>query len=75
MRVPHDPGVGASIQRPNRLAEASAALEKAIERNPQFRACSNLGVVLQLEGKFPEAARTYQKSIELHFQLNRNTPG
>lgn len=49
-----------------RFAEARKAYQDELRLAPSFRVYSNLGVVLQLEGRYEEAARMFEKAIELN---------
>ncbi len=57
--------LGTLFIRQNRLDEARAYLEKALERKPIPRTYNNMGFVLEKEGKFDAAANYYGKALEL----------
>ena len=57
--------LGSSYRLQNRLSEARSKLEHAIEIEPSAMLYRNLGYVLTDEGKYSQAAETFQKEIEL----------
>lgn len=58
--------LGIAYLRRNQLPDAEAAFAKTSELEPTFSHFSNLGAVLQQEGKYAEAAPMYQKAIDLN---------
>jgi eukaryotic-like serine/threonine-protein kinase len=53
------------LAQQGRPAEASAALQKALEIRPEANAYSNLGTLLYYQGRYSEAANAYERAIEL----------
>ncbi|HLB79433.1 MAG TPA: tetratricopeptide repeat protein, partial [Dongiaceae bacterium] len=61
---------GLVLMEQGRLAEAAAALRRAIELRPAFpEACYNLGNALRAQGKLDEAADSYRRAIALRPEL------
>jgi Flp pilus assembly protein TadD len=58
--------LGVTYRRQGRLDEARVAFEKSLAIEPAFNTISNLGFLLQLEGKNEEAAKTYQRAAEMN---------
>ena len=57
--------LGLSYRLLNRLPEARASLEHAIQLEPSANPYRNLGTVFLEEGEYPQAAETFKKEIEL----------
>jgi serine/threonine protein kinase/Tfp pilus assembly protein PilF len=57
--------LGLAYRGLDRLDESAAAFQKAIDLEPTFLRFRNLGMVLAEAGKYPEAARMLERSIEM----------
>jgi len=57
--------LGLAYRGLDRLEESAAAFQKAIDLEPTFLRFRNLGMVLAEAGKYPEAARMLERSIEM----------
>ena len=58
--------LGLAYRRQNRLAEARIAYEKSLQLAPSFNTLSNLGTILQAEGKNAEAAEVYRRAVAMN---------
>ena len=61
----HLDALGAVLLRLGRFEEARAALDGSIRIRPVPQAYSNLGVAHYLLGRFPEAAASFQRAVDL----------
>lgn len=58
--------LGLAYRRLNRLAEAQAAYEKSLVLEPAFGTLSNLGTILQFQGKDAEAVEVYRRAVAMN---------
>ena len=57
--------LGLAYRGLDRLKESAAAFQKAIDLEPTFLRFRNLGMVLAEAGKYPDASRMLERSIEM----------
>ena len=57
--------LGAALLRLDRFEEARVALDNSIRIHPVPQGYSNLGVAHYLLGRFPEAAASFQRAVDL----------
>lgn len=59
--------LGIALARQGELAEAEAALKKALEHNPSHPVAQNeLGIVYRRTGRFAEARKTFESALAAH---------
>jgi Flp pilus assembly protein TadD len=58
--------LGLTYRRQGRLDEAKVAFETSLAIESAFKTLSNLGILLQSEGKNEEAAKVYQRAAEMN---------
>ncbi len=58
--------LGLALRRLNRLGEAQTAYEKSLELEPVFGTLSNLGTILQFQGKDAEAVEVYRRAAAMN---------
>ena len=53
------------LEEAGQLAEAAVMLERSVELRPHYMGYNNIGVVYYKSGRFEDAAKAYEKALEL----------
>ncbi|MGC4001130.1 MAG: tetratricopeptide repeat protein [Anaeromyxobacter sp.] len=69
-RAQNDLGIAYRMQ--DRLSDAEAAFRKAVEMEPTFNRCRNVGLVLLEQARYPEARQMFEKALSIKPQDDRS---
>src|SRR5690606_7770747 len=53
------------LEEAGQLAEAAVMLERSVELRPHYMGYNNIGVVYYKSGRFEDAAKAYEKALDL----------